>query len=267
MLRRIVFAVIGLVVLGYAGVVGYMFLVQRDLQYVLAGEITPLARAGIAGAGAVTIPVGDGQAVNGWYAPPGEGRPVIVYYKGNSGSFSGEHERFARFVMDGYGFLAFDYRGFPASPGEISEAGVLEDALAAFDWAKALGERLVIWGRSLGSGPASYVASRREAEALLLETPFLSAVGVAAERYPYLPVGWVMLDSYRVDQWIADVAEPVLIAHGTADVVIGVSNGERLYALVPNPAGLWIVEGAGHSDLWARGIWEEARALFEGVGE
>ena len=47
-----------------------------------------------------------------------------------------------------------------------------------------------------------------------------------------------------------------------ADTVVGVSNGERLYALAPNPDELWIVDGADHGDLWDAGIWTEAEAFF-----
>src|SRR5690606_40519246 len=130
-------------------------------------------------------------------APPAAGMPVIVYYRGNAGSFAREHERYEQFVADGYGFIAFDYRGFPASPGMLSEANVLADGLAAFDYAAAKGHELVIWGRSLGSGPATYTASLRDADALLLETPFDSAVAVAKDRYWFLPVNWIMLDQFR----------------------------------------------------------------------
>jgi len=260
-LRRVLLALIGLVIVAYVAVVGYMYVNQRALQYEAEGEVTDLADAGIVGADAVAIPVGD-DLVNGWYAAPRAGMPLILYYKGNAGSFSSEHERYAQWVSEGYGFLAFDYRGFPASPGVITQDGVLEDAIAAFDWAEARGYPLMIWGRSLGTGPATYVASRKEAEALLLESPFLSAVGVAAERYPFLPVGWVMLDQYRVDEWIVEVDEPVYIAHGTADRVIDVSNGERLYRLAPNPAQLWIAQGGTHGDLWDRGLWMNAKAFF-----
>lgn len=262
LLRNILLALLGLALIGYAALVGYMFVNQRALQYDPEGEITALAETGIAGAEDVVIAVGDSQ-VHGWYAPPRPAMPIIVYYKGNSGSFSKEYERYAQFVADGYGFVAFDYRGFPASPGEISQDHILADALAVYDWAAAKGAPLLIWGRSLGSGPATYVASHRDAEALLLETPFLSAVTVAAERYPVLPVQWVMQDQFPNNDWIADVAEPVLVAHGTADQTIHVSNGERLHALAPNPDELWIVPGAGHSDLWAAGIWGHAKPFFE----
>lgn len=261
-LRRVVLWLLVLVVLAYAGVVGYMYLNQRALQYDADGEITALADAGIVGAEAVAIPVGD-DVVNGWFAPPTEaGRPVILYYKGNSGSFTAEYERYAQWVAEGYGFVAFDYHGFPATPGAISEQQILEDAIAAYEWAEGQGYPLVIWGRSLGTGPATYVASEEQAAALLLESPFLSAVTVAAERYPFLPVTWVMLDQFRSNEWIADVDEPVYVVHGTADRTIDVSNGERLYALAPNPAELWLVEEGTHGDLWDRGLWGEAKAFF-----
>jgi fermentation-respiration switch protein FrsA (DUF1100 family) len=263
LLRRLGLGLLILVVLGYAGVVGGMYAFQRTLQYQnLDGPITALADTAIVGAEDVAIPV-DGARINGWYEAPKAGKPLIVYYKGNSGSFSREHERYATWVQAGYGFLAFDYRGFPASPGSVSQQSILDDAVAAFDWAKAKGFPTVIWGRSLGSGPSTYVASVRDADALLLETPFLSAVNVAAERYPLLPVYWVMEDQFPVNDWIKAVTEPVLIAHGTADTTVDVSNGERLYELVPHKDSLWIVPDGTHGDLWDRGLWGQAEPFFE----
>ena len=77
----------------------------------------------------------------------------------------------------------------------------------------------MLWGRSLGSGPATYVAKEREADALLLETPFHSAVAVAADRYGFVPVGLLMQDQYPVDQWIKDVDRAGLrrARHGRQD--------------------------------------------------
>jgi hypothetical protein len=261
-IRRIAIILLVLVVVAYGGAVAYMYFNQRALQYDAQGPVTALADTALSSAEEIAVPSGDG-VLHGWYQAPQAGKPVIVYYKGNSGSFSREHERYEQFVADGYGFVAFDYRGFPASPGTITQDGILEDATAIFDWAATKDFPLVIWGRSLGSGPSTYVASVRDAQALLLETPFLSAVTVAGERYPYLPVGLVMQDQFPVNQWILGVDEPVLVAHGTADVTIDVSNGERLYALVPNKDELWIEPGGGHGDLWARGIWGHAEPFFE----
>lgn len=261
LVRVLLVAVMALVTF-YAGVVGYMYVNQRALQYSPEGPVTALADTALSGAEAIAIASGDG-VINGWYQSPQPGKPVIVYFKGNSGSFSREHKRFEQFVAAGYGFVAFDYRGFPMSPGDISQSNILEDATSAFDWAAQKGFPLVIWGRSLGSGPATYVASVRDAEALLFEVGFLSALTVGSERYPYLPVSLAMEDQYPVNAWIADVSEPVLVAHGADDVTIDVSNGERVYALAPNKDELWIEPGAGHDDLWDRGLWSHAEAFFE----
>ena len=262
-LRRIIVTLLVLVALGYAGAAGYMYAFQRGLQYNVSGKFLDLGETSLKTAEMVEIPTSDNERIRGWYAPPSQpGKPLIVYFRGNSGSFTDEHERFEAFEAEGYGFLAFDYRGFPGSPGTLNETNVLKDGIAAFAWAETKGFPLVIWGRSLGSGPSTYVASQRNAEALLLETPFDSAAAVAKDRYWFLPVDWIMQDKYPVDQWIADVSEPVFVAHGTGDTVVGYPHGQRVFELAPNKAGFWTVEGAGHSDLWAAGIWQRAEAFF-----
>lgn len=262
-LKRIAIGAGIVAVLAYIIVMGVIVVFQRDFQYDRSGRMFALSETKLTQAELVSIPGGDGATITGWYQPPAAGKPLIVYFRGNSQSFSREHERYEAFVAAGYGFLAFDYRGFPGTPGEVTEENILADGLAAFDWAATKGFPIVIWGRSLGSGPATYVASLRDADALLLETPFDSAVSVAADRYGFLPVGLLMLDQFPVDTWIKDVAEPVYVAHGTADATIGVSHGERVYALAPNKDELWIEPGAGHSELWERGIWGRAQAFFE----
>ena len=261
--RRIVGTLVIVAIVFYLAGLGVLYFFQRNFQYEPTGSFLALTDTALTNASVVTIPTDGGESVTGWYAPPAVGKPVIVYYKGNADSFSSEHARFEQFAAEGYGFLAFDYRGFPASPGVLDEDNVLADALAAFDWVKQKGFPLVIWGRSLGSGPATYVASLQDADALFLETPFDSAVSVARDRYGFFPVDWLMQDQYRVDLWIADVTEPVFVAHGTADRTIAEYHGQRVYDLAPNKAGIWIVPDAGHSDLWRLGEWEKARAFFE----
>lgn len=263
LLRRVAISLLVLIVVAYIGGMGVLYFFQRSFQYAPESEVLSLSQTGLRNAELVTIPTSEGQTVTGWYAPPAAGKPAILFAKGNGESFTMEHERFEAFAADGYGFLGFDYRGFPASPGEISQDHILADALAAFDWLQAKGFPIVIWGRSLGSGPATYVASERDADALLLETPFDSAVAVARDRYGMFPVDLLMQDKFPVDQWILKVAEPVFVAHGTADKTIATYHGQRVYELAPNKSSIWIEEGAGHSDLWKRGIWARAKVFFE----
>lgn len=261
MFKKIAIGVLVLVIVVYCGLLAYLYVNQRAFFFYPAGEIFDPVAVGV-DAEIVTIPTSNDEVITGWYAPPSADEPTILYLKGNSGSFSAEYERFLSFTEAGYGFLSVDYRGFPLSPGEITQDNVLADAIAAFDWLDEREDNIAVWGRSLGASPAVWVASQRAAEAVLLETPFYSAVSVAAERYPFAPVAWLMLDQFRSNDWIGAVEEPVFVAHGTADRTVSVSNGEQLYADAPNPYDIWIEEGADHSDLWARGIWERAQAFF-----
>lgn len=262
---RILAGIVVVVVLGYAGLLGYIYANQRSLQYDAGGKMFDLSETKLQHAQLVSIPSGGGSSLAAWYEPPQAGKPLIVYYRGNALSFSREHVRYEAIEADGYGFLAFDYRGFGTTPGDITQDHVLEDGLAAFDWGKAKGFPTVIWGRSLGSGPATYVASVRDADALWLETPFDSATAVGRDRYWYLPVDLLMSDKYPVDQWILKVTEPVFVAHGTGDKTIGVQHGQRVYDLAPNKAGIWIVPGADHDEVWAAGEWDKAKGFFEKV--
>jgi fermentation-respiration switch protein FrsA (DUF1100 family) len=261
-IRRLLVAVLVLAVLGYGGVLAYVYTHQRSLQYGAGGRMYTLAETQLKHAELVNIPSADGATLAAWYEPPQAGKPLILYFRGNWESFSREHERYEAMEADGYGFVAFDYRGFGGSPGEISEAHVLEDGLAAYDWTAAKGFPIVIWGRSLGSGPATYVAGLRKTDALLLETPFDSATAVGRDRYWYLPVDLLMKDKYPVDHWIGKVTAPVFVAHGSADKTIAEYHGQRVYDLAPNKAGIWIEPGAGHDDLWKLGLWERAKKFF-----
>ena len=264
--RRVLLALLALVVVAYVGAIGYFYFNQRSFQYFpQMGSVIPIASTKLTDAIDVAFPTTDGATVHGWYAPAQPGLPTIMFCKGNWGTFTDEHERYEAWNADGYGFLAFDYRGFPATPGDITQQHVLDDALAAYDWLKAKGGPIVLWGRSLGSGPCTYVASQRAPDALLLETPFLSAADVAGDRYPYMPVNWLVLDQFPVKRWILDVKAPVFVAHGNNDHTIDGHHGSAVYALAPNKYDLWVVDGADHSDLWARAIWPKARAFYTDV--
>lgn len=254
---------LALVLVLYLAAHAYMFFFQRSLQYNVSGTTLIPSELGIENVQVVKIPTGNEKQLHAWYAPSTQGKPTIIYYRGNTGSFTREHERFTQFMADGYGFLSLDYRGFPGSPGELNQTNILQDALAAFDWVAMRDEQILLWGRSLGSGVATYVASEREAVALALESPYTATVDVAKERYPYLLVSLVMQDHFPSREWMKSVEEPVFIGHGTADDVIPVEHGHRLFDIVTSPKQKWIVEGADHDNLWANRIWDQVQPFYE----
>lgn len=261
-MRKVAIALIVLAAAIYGGLVAYLYFNQRGYFFFPDGQIFTPSEVGLA-AEVVSIPTGEGEMITGWYAQAAPGAQTILYLKGNTGSFSSEYGRYGAFLAEGYGLLAFDYRGFPLSAGVITQDNILADALAAYDWLAERAEGIVVWGWSLGASPAVRVASERPVDALLLETPFYSAADIAAERYPYAPVRQLILDPFPTHAWIGEVTAPVFIAHGTHDSEIAVAHAVRLYGEAVNPYDIWIAHGAGHGDMWAHGLWARAQTFFE----
>lgn len=239
----------------YLVAVGYLYLAQRSYVFVPGGALRAPAELGLSGVETIAITAEDGTALTGWFAPAKPGQPTVLYFHGNAGNLTGRAERFGQILRSGFGLLAVSYRGFPGSGGEPSEASLFADALVLFDWLAERTGNIVLHGESLGTGVAAYVAAERPARAVVLEAPYTAALDVAAETYPWVPTGWLMRDLFLTREHIKRVEEPVLIAHGTADRVIPVAHGRRLFEVAREPKQLAIFEGGAHNDLWDRGLW------------
>lgn len=161
-------------------------------------------------------------------------RGLVFYLHGNTGSL--KRWQFMAEEVAGYGFDVFvmDYRGYGKSHGIRSEARMHRDVEFCYDW---IAERYdgvpkIIYGRSLGSGFATRLASRRQVDGLVLETPFLSLVDVARSYAPILPVDILLRYKMRSDLHILRVDCPIHIFHGTKDNVVRYSSAFELFSLV-----------------------------------
>ena len=107
------------------------------------------------------------------------------------------------------------------------------DAETAYGFAAAryAAAKIALWGESLGTGVAVALAAERPIGRLVLEAPFTSAVDLAARRYSFVPVRWLMKDQFRSDLRIAAVAAPLLVLHGARDTIVPIEFGERLFSL------------------------------------
>jgi fermentation-respiration switch protein FrsA (DUF1100 family) len=264
---RLIIAIAAPLAIAYVAACAYLFVFQRDFVFKPGGTFSAPAAEGLAGVEVVTLTVRDGTRLAGWYRAAEPGRPTVLYFHGNAGNVSGRAERFRQIFGSGFGLLAMSYRGFPGSGGRPSEAGFFSDALEAFDWLAARTPEIVVHGESLGTGVATYVASEREARALVLEAPFTAALDIAAETYPWVPAALLMRDPFLSREAIRKVDEPVLILHGTADTVVPVELGKRLFEAAGEPKRLVIVEGAQHNDLWERGLWPAVLDFLQANGE
>jgi fermentation-respiration switch protein FrsA (DUF1100 family) len=253
-------AAYGLLVLGVT-------VFQRRLQYRPDPRHTPISRAGLTGGRELLLQTCDGERLVAWHFAPEPGKPVILYFHGAAGALVKRVPRLRLFVESGFGLLVVSYRGYGGSTGTPTEAGLLRDAECAYREACARygAERLVILGVSLGTGVAVALAAKREARALVLLAPFLSAVEIAARRFPFLPVRRLMLDPFRSDLAISAVRMPLLVVHGDEDPIIPMASGRRLYELAKGPKRFVAVPGGGHVVLGASGVFAEIRDWLEGL--
>ena len=249
----------------YIAGVSYLYLFQRGFVFKPSGELAAPADKGLTGMETVTITMGDGIELKGWRSDPRPGLPVFLYFHGNAGNLSGRAERFRRIVEAGYGLLTLSYRGYPGSGGSPGEAEIFSDALEIFDRLNGEGERIILYGESLGTGVATYVAAEREAAALILEAPFTAATDIAADTYPWVPVTLLMRDQFRSRDRIARVNEPLLVVHGTADAVVPFHYGRALFDAANEPKRFEALEGASHSNLWEMGLWPAVVQFLAGL--
>lgn len=189
------------------------------------------------GAAVLRIPTADGETLYGWHRTAVRSGPrrVVLYFHGNASSLLAQLELQNLLLSEGWDFLGIHYRGYPGSTGSPSEAGLHEDALAAWRWAvdelHASPARIALHGRSLGGAVAVQLAAEASPGALVLESTFTSIVDLAKERFGWLPVG-PFLEHRFVSRDFADrVSCPVMVAHGGADSLIDVRHGKELARL------------------------------------
>jgi fermentation-respiration switch protein FrsA (DUF1100 family) len=235
----------------YAAIVALMYFAQRALMYFPYTERLSPQDAGFPQAVEAELTASDGVRILAWTVAPQPGKPVVLYFHGNGGSLAHRVARFEKLTDDGTGLVALSYRGYGGSEGAPSEEGLIDDARAAYAFARETypDAPLVLWGESLGTGVAVAIAAEHDVAAVILEAPFTSAADVAFIAYPFLPVSLLMKDQFRSDARIGKVTAPLLIMHGTADRIVPFRLGERLYALANEPKAFVRFADGGHEDL------------------
>jgi hypothetical protein len=197
----------------------------------------------------------DGARISALHFKTDRPKGIVLYFHGNAGSLKGWGEVAADFTRRGYDVVMPDYRGFGKSTGRIeSEKMLLDDAQTAYNYAKTkfVESEIVLYGCSIGSGLAVHLARTNRPRMVILESPFLSVLNMAARHYDTLPRALLsLLIRYpmRSDLWIADVACPVYFFHGTNDSIISFSDSEQLSKLVRSRYELIAVPDGGHNNL------------------
>jgi uncharacterized protein len=199
----------------------------------------------------VFLPAADGVVAHALYFKAGEPRGAVLYFHGNAGDLSSWGHSAEPFVSRGFNVLMPDYRGYGKSIGPLTEQALHDDARLALQHLRKdfADEKIVIYGRSIGSGMAVPLAAGLPLKALVLETPYTSLVDVAKVHYPIIPAGLLLRFRFNAAEAIEKVICPIHIIHGTADRVIPYELGRRLADKARGAVSFHTVPNGGHNDL------------------
>lgn len=193
----------------------------------------------------------DGAIINGLHFKSENPIGLVYYLKGNSKSIKGWGKFAVDFTIHNYDVIMIDYRGFGKSTGKLSQESMKRDALYVYDKIKekVKENRIIVYGRSLGTGLATKVASMNNPKALVLACPYFSMSKNAKRYLPLIPLGLVMRYRMPTYKWMKYVDCPISIIHGTNDRVIRFKSSLKLSQLKPDSAKLYPIIGGGHKDL------------------
>ncbi len=172
---------------------------------------------------------------------------TILYSHGNAEDLGRIEDFLNAWIKDGWSILAYDYPGYGHSPGKPSEQGCYNAIDTAYQYLRDKleipADKIVIWGRSLGSGPSCYLAEREKTGGLILETPFITAYRTVTET-PVLP--WDRFPNLHRAPFING---PTLVIHGHKDEIVPFRHGKRLFNNLSDPKNFLEFENSGHNDL------------------
>jgi len=195
----------------------------------------------------------DGVKIHGWYFPTQDAQTTVLFFHGNAGNLSDRFHWMTKLAEIPAKVLIIDYRGYGKSEGSPSEEGLYLDAEAAWDWlVEEKGTRpedIVIYGNSLGGGPAAELALRKSPKALVMMSTFTSAKDMAAKMFSILPVrGFVRTNFASVDK-VPRIKSPKLFIHGELDDLVPFHMGVKLHEVALEPKTWLPLPRAGHNDI------------------
>jgi pimeloyl-ACP methyl ester carboxylesterase len=201
----------------------------------------------------------DGTTLNALFFDVKNPKGVIFYHHGNTGHLESWGLKAKDFTSKGYAVLFYDYRGYGKSNGKIkSEKMLFSDAKSIYrELLKNYEEKkIIVYGASLGTGIASYIAANNNPGKLILETPYFNFNDLAKFHYPYLPCSAILNYHLRIDKYLPKVNSEVSLFHGTEDETVPYTSSLRL-AKLSDKIKFYSIEGGSHNNLNSHPIYHQ----------
>lgn len=191
--------------------------------------------------------------IEGWWTdhPTASSNAVVLYFGGNTEDVL--YTAATAQQIDARRLLVTNYRGYGNTPGRPGQKELFGDALAIYDYATQTAgvapADIVVMGRSLGSGVATWLASQRQVRATILVTPYDSILSVAERHYSAFPVRALLRHPFPSLDYAAHARAPALIIAAERDTLIPVAHAQRLAAAWGGSHAIEVLPGVAHGDV------------------
>jgi len=249
--RRMIYTIFIGLALGYLLLVSFVYLRQGSMVYYPTKDIegTP-ADIGLKYE-ELTLTTKDSVNLSAWYVPAKDERGVVLFCHGNAGNISHRLYSIKIFHDLRLSVLIFDYRGYGRSEGLPTEEGTYLDAESAWDYLVnvkgAPPEKIILFGRSLGSAVAAELALRHKAAGIIIESGFKSIPALGAKVFPYLPIRLISRFQYPTIDKVDKIVMPKLFIHSPQDEMIPYEHGAALFKKAVEPKEFLQITD-GHND-------------------
>ena len=190
----------------------------------------------------------------GWYSPAIEDRPTLMVFHGNGSSIDSNMHIFRDLQAAGYGVWSVGYPGYPGNEGKPTQVNLVNAAIAQYETLRDMGvAKIVYYGTSLGSGVAAQLSAKYEPDLLIMDAPFNSVTEMARQQMPFIPTRLLLKDKWESGGALEDLTVPLIWIHGTADVVIPIVEGQKLYDGYSGVKSSHKIPNAHHTNTWLSG--------------
>jgi len=192
---------------------------------------------------------------------------IILYFHGNKDNLARWGTIASEFSKYQYDVIAFDYRGYGKSTGKPTEENLFNDALFCYHqiMERITPENVILFGRSLGTGIASWLAAQVNPSKLILETPYYDMHDLVNKFIPSYFLKNIFYLKFSSYSYLKHSRFPILILHGTKDTVVPYKSGQKLFESIQNPNKQMVTfYGGKHNNLSSySNYWLELKKFLE----
>lgn len=217
----------------------------------------------------INLKTGNNISIKGWLVKNSllPKSPLIIYFGGNAEELS--YLIYYADKVKGWSLTLINYRGYGLSEGKPSEKDLYADAVSIYDYFSKRDDidntRIVLIGRSLGTGVATYLAQMRPVKALILVSPYDSIISIGKHHYPFLPVNLLLRHRFDSLSRAPLISAPLLVITAADDKIIPLKHSKKLAEKWGGPHSFKIIEGEDHNTIQDNSeYWKTINEFLEG---